>query len=313
MYRAALEITTNIGCKNACVYCAQDKSIAAYRKRSDVMMMSYDTFKTCLDKIPPDVIINFSGRSECWLNPDCTRMLLYAQEKEYGINVLTTLVGFNPADTYLIETIPFVRFLIHLPSNEGYENITVDEKYLKTLNIVSNSTIKVEYMVVAGNVHNKVKLLLGNKMVSGLKEGKAFSEASTLAGNAMVKVRPVVKKLGIIDCIWKLKLNALLPNGDISLCCVDFGLKHILGNLIVSDYETIFRSEEFLRVKQGLQDPSLDTLCRYCGNAQNINMFAKIYNPLVYHFKEMRSFKDFYHNLKRVPYFLHSFYSKNKI
>lgn len=79
----AMEITTRVGCKNMCVYCPQDKFIKAYKKRSDVVQMSLDTFKTCLDKIPHNIHIHFSGMAEPWLNPNCTDMILYTPLCQY--------------------------------------------------------------------------------------------------------------------------------------------------------------------------------------------------------------------------------------
>jgi hypothetical protein len=55
--------------------------------------MTFDTFKQCLDKIPLHIHIHFSGMSEPWLNPECTRMLLYAHEKGYEMAVYATAVG----------------------------------------------------------------------------------------------------------------------------------------------------------------------------------------------------------------------------
>jgi len=47
----------------------------------------------------------------------------------------------------------------------------------------------------------------------------------------------------------------LLPNGDISLCCMDYSLDHILGNLFTQEYDEIM--------------PDLETpfeLCQHCEN-----------------------------------------------
>ena len=89
---AEMEIATVIGCKNRCTYCPQDKLIKAYAKRSKNYKMTLDTFKQCLDKIPPHIHIHFSGMAEKWLNPECTRMLLHAHKKGYEIAVYTTAV-----------------------------------------------------------------------------------------------------------------------------------------------------------------------------------------------------------------------------
>jgi hypothetical protein len=40
-------------------------------------------------------------------------------------------------------------------------------------------------------------------------------------------------------CLELLYHNVLLPNGDVSLCCMDYQLTHILGNLFVQSYDDV--------------------------------------------------------------------------
>ena len=47
----------------------------------------------------------------------------------------------------------------------------------------------------------------------------------------------------------------MLPNGDVSLCCMDYSLSYIIGNMFEQEYEEII--------------PELNTcydMCRYCEN-----------------------------------------------
>ena len=69
---------------------------------------------------------------------------------------------------------------------------------------------------------------------------------------------------GPLSGCMRMKVNILLPNGDVVLCCNDYSQKHILGNLFSSDYESLFKSDEYIKVLKGLKDDSLDILCRYC-------------------------------------------------
>ena len=56
-------------------------------------------------------------------------------------------------------------------------------------------------------------------------------------------------------CDETLYHNVVLPNGDVSLCCMDYGLKHILGNLYTQEYNDI------------IPEPlSCFTLCSSCEN-----------------------------------------------
>jgi DNA repair photolyase len=47
-----MEITTVIGCKNMCSYCPQRTLINSYNGER---IMTFDTFKQCIDKIPVEV------------------------------------------------------------------------------------------------------------------------------------------------------------------------------------------------------------------------------------------------------------------
>jgi hypothetical protein len=61
--------------------------------------------------------------------------------------------------------------------------------------------------------------------------------------------------------------GVLLPNGDVVLCCFDYGMKHILGSLLEADLLTILRGRELARVLAGLENEEDDILCRRCEDA----------------------------------------------
>jgi hypothetical protein len=44
------------------------------------------------------------------------------------------------------------------------------------------------------------------------------------------------------SCNDLLNHNVLLPNGDVLLYCMDYGMKHILGNLLSVDYASLFEN-----------------------------------------------------------------------
>jgi hypothetical protein len=61
--------------------------------------------------------------------------------------------------------------------------------------------------------------------------------------------------------------NVLLPNGDVVLCCMDYGLKHRLGNLLINKYEDLFKSENYITLMNGLENENIEILCRTCSEA----------------------------------------------
>lgn len=250
-----LEITTVIGCKNFCSYCPQKKLINAYK--SKVLRMSLDTFKKCIDKLPVETDIHFTGMAEPFLNPDCVKMIQYADQRGHKIVVSTTLVGLK--DIHLLEKIPYKLFWVHLPSTDT--NIQIDENYLKILKELSKSKIKVSYLYHK-TMHPKIsipaeKLILNSR-----------------AGNLKGKPR---RRRGRIKC--KKIQPVLLPNGDVLLCCMDYGMEHILGNLLDGDCADLFAGE-YSRVTRSWGNPKMDTLCRYCEFTRNVDLTAKIFNSL---------------------------------
>jgi len=62
-------------------------------------------------------------------------------------------------------------------------------------------------------------------------------------------------------CIEKLYHNVVLPNGDVSLCCMDYGLEHIIGNLLDQSYEEVIP-----------RDNTCFNLCRFCENGVKPNV-----------------------------------------
>lgn len=273
---AFIEITTNIGCKVNCSYCPQDKIIQAYQKRSKIKQMSLETFKTCLDKVPPEIIVCFAGFSEAWLNPDCTRMLLYAHERGHKIGTFTTLMGMNSRDIDLIEGIPFKNFYVHLPSeNSESENIEINEHYLQVLNKISKSSIKAKYIVMGGKLHPRLRLPLKGKYVYN-------GFPLTRAGNVKIGNKiSLPRKKGKRRCYWGLTCSVLLPNGEAVSCCMDYSMQHVLGNLLESNYQDLYENENFLKIKKGLQNNASDILCYHCENVINDETWKKPYISLL--------------------------------
>ena len=54
--------------------------------------------------------------------------------------------------------------------------------------------------------------------------------------------------------------NVVLPNGDVYLCCMDYALKHNIGNL----FDTHFDSLDRARVVELSNQEGSDIICRQC-------------------------------------------------
>jgi radical SAM protein with 4Fe4S-binding SPASM domain len=261
--------------------------------------MRLDIFKKCVDKIPFDVGIWFGGMAEPWLNQDCTEMLLYAHKKGHRISVFTTLVGMNLSDIDLLEPIPFNFFRIHIPSKEGFERINVDGEYLRLLSKISRSNINVKYHYHGETVNSNMQSLMESSGIIIQRE-----TLKRRAGNLKLPdSTDLPRRRGVIGCLRGLKNNVLLPNGDVILCSNDYGMKHVLGNIISSDYSSLFSGKEFAKIKTSLRDESLNTICRYCDNlCYDASLSAFIYNfPYTLDYlRDIRNLSELYQFVKKV-------------
>lgn len=262
----ALLISTGIGCGVACSYCPQVKIGNAYRERSRERRLSVETFKACVDKLPKDVSLHFTGFYEPWLNDDCTAMLLYAHSRGFRLKVSGTLMGLRLNHVEAVSHIPFFKFAVHLPDGKGLTRIKVDDHYLEVLAALIDHDIS----NIGFHIHEGIEgpEALHPAVASVLEERGIEPEnrwVLTRAGNIEIKGKAPPKRLvGELELCPRLKTNALLPNGDVVLCCMDWSLQHVIGNLLEMDYEELFESAEYKRVLSGYQDDRIEMLCRYC-------------------------------------------------
>lgn len=263
-----LEITTTSYCKNRCSYCPQPLLKDAYPKQYD--MMTLETFKTCLSKVPKDVEIVFAGYVEPFLNPLASEMMNYSYCNGYKTLLNTTLVDLKDDDIDILKHVKFHEIICHLPDEEGEMKANITDEYLRLARRFVNE-IGYNKCHVYGNLHHKLKPIFRDcreKKNIGLHSRADNLESGT---NNLVTIEQTPYKTGKIYCGVikrhnenKFNHNVLLPNGFVSLCCNDYGLKHVIGNLLLDEYEDLFKSKMYKKVMRGLEDEGIWTLCRTC-------------------------------------------------
>jgi len=277
-----LEITTVIGCAVGCKYCPQSTLVKNYNDK--VKKLSINDFILFLDKLDKSINIHFTGYSEAFLNDNCMDMIEYAYNKGHKVKVNTTLVGMKISDAQRLVKIPLVGLMLHLPAEENLENINVNNEYLECLQIILKNppckintvyhgkTLKKEVRPYFNEVYRgKIHYRAGNANVENLAERSEIESDH----------RYVSKLKGKISCN-RIYQNVLLPNGDITICCMDYGLKHIIGNLKTDSVEDLYKSNEFLKVLNGMNNENSDSLCRSCFvAAKNVDLKAKFYNKFI--------------------------------
>lgn len=270
-----MEITTKIGCTMRCKYCPQSLLIREYTQDSKrPIMMSMDTFKQCIDKIPDYITIDFSGMCEPWLNPQCTDMVEYAAKAGHPIRIFTTLVGMTMNDIERLGRLEVEQLVLHLPDAQGNASIPVDADYIKRLSVMIH-TVEARNKGISchGTLAQEVVPLIDQSWNIG-------SELIDRAGNLEledIKHQEIPGEIFCDLCGFELNHNVLLPDGSVVLCCMDYGLKHVLGNLCKRDYKEIMTGSVISILKGQLQSGNRNILCHSCSNARSVNDLMKLY------------------------------------
>lgn len=278
-----LEITTMIGCPLMCTYCPQEPLRRAYG--DDVKYMTLDTFKTCVDKLPWDCRIDFSGMAEPWVNPECTDMLEYALKKDFRVAIFTTLYNWTENDVHRVGQLLLDHasqvdiFKIHFPDEAGNmigwkPSEEWDYAYIGMREIVHAAGIHYEAITMSDHgVHPALHHLPG-VYVSHSWSIAAHDRAGTLDKDK-VKEQPIkfVLKHEVPVMCQKTDLydqNVLLPNGDVVLCCMDYDKKHVIGNLLTQTYDEMFLGDELKKIIEinSLGCYNNGSLCKSCTDAK---------------------------------------------
>ena len=252
----SIEITTSVpkgGCTVDCLICPQKLLLDTYHGDRHLKL---DDFKRLLDKIPQEINIIFSGFVEPWLNKHATDMVYYAHEKGHGIAVYTTGVGMHPEAVDRLTKIPYYwdatngvgGFCLHLPDAEGVGRHPITPLYIKTLERIAELREQIprfSCMSMGRQIHPTVAHLFPKFWYP-----EFFGRAGNLTRELKLKPdlakfqhvykdTPVSNTPRTCGCIEHLYHNVLLPNGDVSLCCMDYGQDHIIGNLFEQDFDDI--------------------------------------------------------------------------
>lgn len=234
--------------------------------------MSFDQYKLCLAKLPKDTFIEFSGFVEPFLNPESVDMMEYTHEKGYAVSLFTTLTGLDKSGLERILKIPFERVVLHAPDKDQYAKIPVTEQYWELLEIILDT--KRDDMTSFVTEVNCQGVPLERFLETARGRVDVVSRLHDRAGNLEADDRlQSAKRTGKIFCSisHQMDRNVLLPDGSVVLCCNDFGLQHILGNLLLEEYDQIRHNEEMRKIKRAMMcDESIPVLCRKCCFAGNL-------------------------------------------
>lgn len=264
-----IEVTAKIGCAVNCKYCPQKLLVSRYyqndKKRKGVM--SIEEYKKYLDKCPRETIIDFSGFVEPFLVDDSVEMMEYTYKTGHEMTLFTTLRGLSVEQAERVIAMPFRFVCLHTPDKDGYASIPMTEEYFQVLELFMNAVKDSgEPFVDVANCQSEAHPEIVKRVQGRLK---IYCEMSDRAGNLDENDTSLahVKTNGAIYCsrAFALNHNVLLPDGSLALCCNDFGLDHVIGNLAEQSYEEIMHGNVIKDIRRAMHiEVEKEIICRKC-------------------------------------------------
>ncbi len=261
-----LEITTMIGCPMRCTFCPQDKLAANYPADA-VRALSLDNFKVILAKVPKHVRIDFSGLAEPWASRLATDMLDLALMHNRNVAIYTTLQGMHDPERVaflLTESASQVEaVVVHLPDARGnMRGFKDSERYQHAL-VVFRKLKGVRFMAMGESAAGPVDMKNWSPQTRAGNLDLQTIEGQDVLPDPHIKTPLTCSMTPFYD------QNVLLPNGDVVLCCMDYSVKHKLGNLLTDDYYDLFKSQGMGDLlSANMQHGATDSLCRNCIRAR---------------------------------------------
>jgi hypothetical protein len=181
------------------------------------------------------------------------------------VAVFTTAAGMSPTDVRGIERIPFKRFSVHLPDANGMMKSPIDARYRATLIALQAADISNIDFFSIGPTHPDVLEVIEHvpdTRLLTLRAGNLPRLDSSL--RVLESSRSHEPNRAIVCRKDRIFQNVLLPSGHVALCCMDYGLDHVLGNLLKVDYHSLHRGRRFLRVLRESVKGGESILCGRC-------------------------------------------------
>lgn len=248
-----LEITTYVGCPINCTDCPQGLLRSVYKGRK---LMRLEDYKAAIDKVPRECRIDFSGMCEPFANDACTDMILYAAEKGHPIALYSTLQGATMDDWERLKDVEYEVCTIHIPDKNGRSFFRVTDEYLEVL-----SRWECHNYSCHGQIDERVRPYL--------KPRNLITFMHDRAGNVSCRPHTHIDAERELWCLTSGKAmdhNVLMPDGTVLMCCMDYGMTGIFGNLFEQTYEEVLHSDAAEKMRNTLMKG--ESICRHCTNAQ---------------------------------------------
>lgn len=272
-----MELTTMIGCPLMCTFCPQDNLRTTYGDKTKYMQPM--DLMTVLAKLPKDTRIDFSGMSEPWANPECTMMLEMVLYLGFDVAIYTTLYGMKDPERVkkALEThkSQVKVFMLHLPdANSNMKGWKQTQEWMNALEMVMTLEIPIGAMTMdrTGFVHPSLQHIIG-RLPNWQGHTRADSLDTKQVEGQAISITPMNTFPLTCASTPFYDRNVLLPNGDVVLCCMDYNLKHIIGNLLTQTYDEVMQGKPLQDLIE-MNEADGFNKCSICKSCENVRQLA---------------------------------------
>jgi len=247
-----LEVSTTVGCRIACPYCPQKQIVQAYHGER---YLRPETLRRALDNCPPNTPVNFAGFAEPFFNPQCTELIEMACAGGRHVQLFTTGAGLTDESVERIIRAGLQRIFLHLPDAEGNMRMDVTADYVRRMMRLASEIPTTAYW--RGSLHPSLAAIPAKELPIQNRAGNLSDMKPVLLG-------------GNIRCRASLLDHPnMLPDGRLVVCCQDWSMQHVLGNLAEKRWDEIVLDDPMLALQRAMASGA-DCLCRHCGYADSI-------------------------------------------
>lgn len=245
-----LEFTITAACPLACSYCPQEAYFRTYAGRPGDRTTSLDDYRRMLANVAQTTSnIDFSGYTEALYNPQWFEILSHTIDQGYSVTLFTTLGGASLDELSALSSLPIARIYVHL-----LDRVSEQSRLMHLVDRCHGRDVDLVFIYFDEDGSQLAADLAGRVQ---LERWTAHSRAGLLDTGRRYVPGPVR------CCEDRHFCNVVLPNGDVHICCMDFALRHKIGNLLQSPLLEIQHSEAARAFREEMASPR-DSICNHC-------------------------------------------------
>lgn len=226
-----IEISPQSSCSNACSYCPQGLLAQSYTGEKSFTVESFQKLLDNVDKTKTQ--IHFSGFSEVFLHPKGHIFIEMAHAAGFQIALFSTLMGFTEDKAKYLKDHGVVLEWVRLHEFDG--KAFRQDLFDKSMALFNS--------YVPCNRFETIRI------TQPVSRGGALWDPGYHSG-------PV--HCGRFWC------NVALPDGSLALCCSDWGLKHVVGNIFENHYDSEAINSKRIELRDLALTVGSNILCKTC-------------------------------------------------